>query len=481
MSNILYVASEIAPYASTGGLADVAGSLPPALLHSGHLVRSIMPMYRQVLEGGFDLRDTGLRFNIPVGFRSFKAEIWSTTVNGLETFFVRRDEFFDRSNLYNLPGRDYDDNFERFVFFQKAVVAFIDAVESKPDIVHGNDWQAGLLPLFLSYGINGLGRKRLEKFVFTIHNLAYQGLFSGNDFPVTNLPFSCFDVETMEFYGNINCLKNGITCADRVTTVSETYAREIQSEEQGYGLQGVMTSARPKLRGIVNGIDTKVWNPSADPHLKHSFSAVSLAGKKDCRRDLLDRFGLDASPATPVVAMVSRLVDQKGLDLLEQSISEILGLDLVFVLLGRGDEKYERLAESWRARWPSTFGLQVGFDIAAGHQIIAGSDILLMPSKAEPCGLNQLYALRYGTVPLVHEVGGLADTIHDIDIHGPLGNGFTFRNYVTTDLLSSLRRALTLFGRPDEWNRMQLRGMAEDNSWLKSARLYGEVYKDATA
>ncbi|MFH0909492.1 MAG: glycogen synthase GlgA [bacterium] len=471
-----YVSSEITPYASTGGLADVAGALPNVVARKGHEVWRAMPMYRCVLEGSFKLVDLGLKLNIPVGFHSRAAEVWSTENKNPATYFIRRDEFFDRSQLYSLPNRDYDDNFERFVFFQKAVVAMIDALSLKPQIVHGNDWQAGLVPLFLEHGIQGIGRGRKEKTIFTIHNLAYQGLFSGNEFSVTNLPFSSFQLETMEFYGNINCMKNGITSSDVVTTVSKTYASDIQTEKSGCGLHGVLTKVRDKVIGIVNGIDDRVWNPAADPYLTAPYSAVNPSGKKACRKDLLARMNLTVKPGAPVIGMISRLVDQKGFDILAAAMPELMKRDLAIVLLGTGEEKHHERCNAWARTWPGKFACKLAFDTELSHKIEAGADLFLMPSRFEPCGLNQMYSLRYGTVPVVHATGGLEDTVEDMEASGAAGTGFKFRSYTAQSLVDAVDRALALYRCPQVWQQVVVRAMQQDFSWNHAAEEYLQLY-----
>ncbi|MFH0881346.1 MAG: glycogen/starch synthase, partial [Lentisphaerota bacterium] len=335
---ILYVASEILPFASTGGLAELGSALPKALIQRGIAFVRIMPLYRQVAEGGFDLKDTGVRLDIPVGFRVHRAEIWVTNEPEPMTYFIRKDEFFDRSQLYSLPERDYDDNFERYVFFQKAVVALIDAMGLRPDIVHCSDWQAGLIPLFLRHGIQGMGRNQTERTVFTIHNLAYQGIFPGSQYSITNLPFFCFSVDVLEYYGNVNCLKAGVTAATAVTTVSKTYAQEIKTEEYGWGLQGVLTTIGDRLTGIAYGADYNLWDPSRDPFLLKPFSEQKLDGKMACKKDLADVMGIDVDPQAPLIGMVSRLINQKGLDILAEAMPRIMEMNVRFALLGVGQE-----------------------------------------------------------------------------------------------------------------------------------------------
>ncbi len=476
---VVYISSEISPYASTGGLADVAGALPKALAESGLDVCRIMPMYRPVYDKGYSLQDTGVTLKIPVGFRTYKAHIRFHEMEGIRTYFVERDEFFDRRELYSLPDRDYEDNFERFIFFQKAAVALMDELGLAPDIVHSNDWQGGLVPAFLEHGIQGIGRAAKEKTVFTIHNLAYQGIFPGSDYAYTNLPFSCFSIEQLEFYGNVNCLKGGVSMADRVTTVSRRYAEEILQPEFGCGLDGYLTKIQDRLHGIVNGVDYSVWDPQADSYLARTYGPDDLSGKAECKKDLLKVMKLDRRRGNrPLIGMVSRMVDHKGFDLLVQAMPEIMKEDVSFVLLGSGMKEYHEAAQEWSRMWPGRFGVYIGYNDELSHKIEGGADIFLMPSKFEPCGLNQIYSLRYGTVPIVHAVGGLDDTIQDVSEDGTGGNGFKFNTYTSDDLLASLRRALQLYRKPDAWRALQRRGMKQDYSWTRAAKEYIAVYEN---
>ncbi|HPG01067.1 MAG TPA: glycogen synthase GlgA [Kiritimatiellia bacterium] len=474
---IVFAASEMVPFASTGGLADVAAALPKAMMKRDAQVWRVMPLYRHVAEGPFLLKDTGLRLDIPVGFRMYKAEVWMTDDPPPATYFIRRDEFFDRSQLYSLPDRDYDDNFERFVFFQKAVVALIDALGWRPDVVHCSDWQTGLIPLFLRHGVHGMGRERREKVVFTIHNLAYQGIFPGSQYSLTNLPFPAFNVDCLEFYGNINCIKGGITGADVVTTVSKTYAQEIQTEEFGCGLQGVLTRMGDRLTGIVHGADYASWDPASDVFLVQGYNADDPAGKKACKEELIRMMNLKIGVETPLLGMVSRLVDQKGLDILADAMPALMKLDIGFVLLGAGQDKYHALCRQWAEQWPGKFAVSIGYDNPLAHKIEAGSDIYLMPSRFEPCGLNQLYSLRYGTLPVVHSTGGLEDTIEDIAADGTTGTGFKFKTYTSDALVGAVKRSLDMFGNKQAWDLVVRRAMKEDFSWERAADEYLLLYR----
>ena len=475
---IAFVASEIAPFASTGGLAEVGGSLPRALEGLGAEVLRIMPLYRRVLDSLLPVRDTGIRLKVPVGFRTLTADVWHCEKPGPTTYFIRRDEFFDRSHLYNLPDRDYDDNFERFIFFQKAAVALLDHLGARVDIVHANDWQTGLVPLYLEHGVHGRARGRQEKTVFTIHNLAFQGIFPGSEYASTNLPFSCFSIESLEYYGKVNCLKAGVTSADAVTTVSRTYAEEIQQEGGGYGLHGLLHAVRGKLTGIVNGIDHEEWDPTHDPHLAQPFSADDLSGKRACRTDVAQKMGLRLGrDQTTLIGMVSRLSEEKGFGLLAEVVPWLMETQSVsLMILGQGGSAQAELCRAWAEKWPGRVAFREAFDRVLGHQIIAGSDLFLMPSRQEPCGLSQLFSLRYGTIPVVHATGGLRDTVEPVA--GPdRGYGFRFEKFDAEHLQATLAEALAARSRTDRWTALVRRAMAQDFSWTRSARAYLELYE----
>lgn len=476
---VVFASSEVTPFASTGGLAEVAAALPRALAKAGHDVIRVMPLYRRVAEGAFEIADLGLRIQIPVGFRTFEGGIWKTVSDTPPTYFIRRDEFFDRSQIYGLADRDYDDNFERFVFFQKAVVALIDRIGFKPDIVHLNDWQTGLVPYFLRHGINGGGRAGQERTVFTVHNLAYQGIFPGEDFPETNLPFSCFGIKSMEFYGNLNLLKAGLTGANRISTVSRTYAREIQSAAAGCGLEGVLNERSARMTGIVNGIDTDVWDPATDKTLAAQFDRHTLSGKALCREAVASRMRVRPEPGQALIGMITRLVDQKGLDLLASAMPELMQRKVCLVLLGTGSSAYEHMCQEWMRAWPGRFGCKIAFDPRLARRIFAGTDLFLMPSRFEPCGLNQLYGMRYGSIPVVHAVGGLEDTVADLREDPSGGFGFKFRSYTREALLEAVDAALERFADTAAWQTIVDRAMSQDFSWNRSAADYVSLYEDA--
>lgn len=473
---IAFVSSECVPFASTGGLGEVCGSLPSALVSLGHQVILIMPLFRQAHDAG-DLQDTGLEVSIPVGLRSLRARYRFTERNGVRTYFVERDEFFDRTHLYGNGNLDYDDNFERFVFFQKAAVHLLDRIAFHADIVHAHDWQTGLIPLFLRHGIHGAGREGNERCVFTIHNLAYQGIYPASSFAHTNLPYNCFDIHGVEYYGNLSCLKGGITSADQVTTVSHTYAREIQTEAQGQGLHGILDAQGDRLAGILNGLDYRAWNPATDPHIHTHFDSHDLTGKKACRQELLAHYGLQDKVGAPVVGMVSRLVAMKGVDLVAEIMPKLMKKGVRFVLLGSGLPEYHELAQLWMQKWPEQCGCILGYRPEIAHKIYAGCDLFLMPSEIEPCGLSQLYSMRYGTVPVVHATGGLADTVIDPDQDPQRASGFSFANYDPKSFWKAVQRAMHLYDDHVAWQELQTRIMNLDYSWHQSAREYIRLYQ----
>ena len=478
--NVVFVSSEVTPFASTGGLAEVAAALPKALAARGANVTRIMPMYRQVLEGPNQLVDMKMSMDIPVGFHTRRADVWRCDAISPPIYFIRRDEYFDRRFLYGNPDRDYDDSFERFVFFQKAAVMLIDRLGLQADIVHLNDWQTGLIPYYLTHGVVGTGRQRREKVVFTIHNLAYQGIFTGNDYSVTNLPFSCFNIGTLEYYGNINCMKGGIAGADAITTVSDSYAQEIQAPGAGCGLEGVLAEARGRLIGIVNGIDNQLWNPADDHLIVSRYSASDPSGKSEYKKKLLRTLRISTDLKVPVIGMITRLVEQKGLDLLAEALPEIMKRDVAFVLLVTGSERYETLCKNAMRHWPGRFSCTIAYDASLAHRIFAGTDLFLMPSRFEPCGLNQLYALRYGSLPIVHGVGGLRDTVVDLRENPASGNGWMFREYTKAALLDAMDAGIKACGDAAVWPALTKRVMALDFSWDRASEKYLEVYRRLT-
>ena len=479
--HILIVASEASPWAKTGGLADVAGALPGALAARGHHTTLVMPRYRGIdvtgsRSGRLKVRQSAVRevtyHVLPTGDRR-------------RTVFVDAPEYFDRAAIYGEGGRDYPDSAERFDLLALAALEFAeqDDAIAAPDVLHAHDWQAGTAAL----------RLRLERrwprlaatgVVFTIHNLAYQGMFGKDVVPAIGLPWDSFHMDRGEFWGRFSFLKAGITSADCVTTVSPTYAAETQTAESGLGLDGVLRSLGDRYVGILNGIDADVWNPETDRFLPARFSADNLAGKAECKRALLGAFGLprgDDAVGRPLVGMVSRLVQQKGLNQIQEASAELVQLDAGWVFLGTGDAKYERFLRELSAAHPTRVGVQIGFDERLAHLLEAGSDIFLMPSEFEPCGLNQMYSLRYGTVPIVRAVGGLHDTIQPYTARARHANGFKFKDGRGEVLAQVAQRATRLYHNRPVWRQLMRNGMATDHSWAGPAREYVKVYRRARA
>jgi starch synthase len=472
---ILHAGSELTPYARTGGLGDVLEALPAALAARGHEVSVVLPCYGGLREDPrLDARDTGVRLQVPVGARSLDAEVWEArTPEGLQIFLVRRDESFDRSGLYGTDGRDYEDNAERFIFFSKCVVEIARRIAPPIDVIHAHDWQAALVPVLVK------DRRLPFRTVLTIHNLAYQGSFWGMDFGLTNLPGHYFTASGVEFYGRLNLLKGGILFADAITTVSETYAREIQTPEHGQGLDAVLREHAHKLRGILNGADYSVWDPARDKTIPKPYKASNLAGKKICRTRLLADLGLAPSPKGPVFAMVTRLTQQKGIDLVLPIIDRLLAGDCRLVILGQGENHYERDLMIAARRHPERLAFRHGIDGQLGHQIQAGADVFLVPSHFEPCGLTAMYALRYGTLPVVRATGGLYQIVQDYDPAHGSGTGFVFHEYSPEALWDALARVQRIFADPDEWKPIVQRAMQADFSWPRAVERYEEVYAHA--
>ncbi len=474
---ILFASPEAVPFAKTGGLADVAGSLPRALARMGHEVCLILPKYRSVDERRFPLGPAQMVLKIPISQRVVTGEVYSLDQGpNFRVLFLRRDVYYDRDQLYGTPTGDFEDNAERFTFLSRAVAEV--ALEWKPDIIHCNDWQTGLTPVYLKTIYRSSPSLAQAASVFTIHNIAFQGLFWHYDLPLTNLGWELFTPQALEFYGKLNFLKGGIVFADAVTTVSRKYAEEIQTPEFGAGLEGVLGDRKKDLYGILNGADYEEWSPSKDSYIKEKYDPSDLKGKKACKEDLQREFYLTPNPDTPLIGVISRLTEQKGFDILAEVIEDLMSLGLQFVLLGTGEEEYTLLFQKIGQKYPRQAGIRIAFDNALAHKIEAGADMFLMPSRFEPCGLNQIYSLKYGTVPIVRATGGLDDTIQDFDPVSREGNGFKFQDYSSVELLCAVKLALETYRDKATWKRMMLRGMAQDFSWEQSARAYVKVYED---
>lgn len=473
---ILFASSEIVPFASTGGLGDVLSSLPKALASQGVDVVRMMPLYNEIDREKWGISPCDESFVVSLGSDHCEGSVWVQHKAGVTTYFIYSDRFFNRAGIYGENGEGYEDNFERFLFFQKAVVRLIDQWNLAPDIVHCNDWQTGLIPMLLEHGIGEGYRGGPEKTLFTIHNLAHQGWSPAEKFYKTALPAHCYTMHTLEFYGEINTMKGGIVGATAINAVSPTYAKEIQTEAFGCQLDGLIRERSSVLHGILNGIDYSSWSPELDPYIEAPYSVEDLSGKKACKHALQIAAGLDPDPDRPLLGVVSRLVPQKGIDLIIESIEQMLDLGVQLVLLGTGDDYYEDVLRDWSNRWPGQVCTWIEFSQEKAHQIEAGSDLFLMPSQFEPCGQNQLYSMRYGTLPVVHGVGGLEDSV--MDASAADGTGFKFYGYQSVEFLSCLKRALAVYQDKEQWQHLMITAMKKDFSVVHMAEEYIELYAD---
>jgi starch synthase len=476
--SILMVASEAHPYAKTGGLAEVAAALPAALGRLGHRVTLVLPRYRGVDIAGARSQST----SIQLGGRAQRVAFRTTEEHaGVTVVFVDVPELFDRDGgLYNVNGVDYPDNAWRFAVFCRAALEYARLQGERPSVIHAHDWQTGLVPVYQKMYFSPDPVVGGVPAIFTVHNLAFQGTFPASTLPSIGLGWEMLDMQALEFWNQISYLKGGINFSERLTTVSPTYAREILTPEFGFGLDGALRRRADALTGILNGIDVERWNPETDPFIDASYGADDLSGKATAKQVLLETVGLVNDAATrkrPIIGMVSRLTDQKGFDLIAVAADELVSLDATWVLLGSGERQYEDFWRALAARYPKRVSTTIGFDERLAHRIEAGSALFLMPSRYEPCGLNQMYSLRYGTLPIVRATGGLEDTVKDVSEPG--GNGFKFKEYSATALVAAVRRALDFYGKPSEWKKIQQVGMKEDFSWDASAREYVKVYESA--
>ena len=485
--NILFVSSEVEPFSKTGGLADVSGSLPKAIKALGHDVRVVTPQYRNVdVKKNILLVTDGIGEIVQtVGNKTTSATIMLSSIgkerNETPVYFVANKYYFDRNGLYYDMDRsaDYPDNDERYIFFCKVVLELCKRINFRPDIIHCNDWQTAMLCPYIKLFYANDSFYANTKTVFTVHNLAYQGAFSKNAFFNTGLPHWTYDKEFLEFFGTVNFMKAGIVFADAITTVSKRYAEEIcSSEEFGNKLEGLLRKKKNILFGILNGIDSQIWNPATDKLIPFRYDMYNLEAKFKNKEALIQKFRLPFRWNVPLIGIISRLVDQKGFDIIAGMVHQLLQHNVQLMILGSGENKYERMFSELQKTYPDKVGTYIGFSNELAHLIEAGSDMFLMPSKYEPCGLNQIYSLKYGTVPIVRATGGLDDTVENVSENGETGTGFKFWNYTSSDLYNTMMRALAFYQyRPDVWRYIVLRGMAKDNSWEHSAKDYETLYK----
>ncbi len=480
---ILVVSAEVAPFAKVGGLADVAGALPKALKAMGHDVRVVMPGYKMVeTNPAYNVKTKVKSLDVQLGWRSLQCSIKQTTIGKDIPVYLVSAPYFDSSvdskSVY-VPGS------EPYAFFAKAVLEMLRSAKPawKPDVIHCNDWHTGFLPVYKKVLYADDPVVGQSACVFTIHNLAYQGEFERAILPDYGLPESLYNMEQLECYGKVNFLKAGIVFSDLVSTVSSTYACEIQTCDYGCRLEGLLChlAEQGKVRGILNGIDYEEFDPATDKRIKANYSLDDPKGKAKCKKDLQSNMGLPTDAKVPVIGLVSRLADQKGLDLIKAAMPKMMKLGVQFVVLGTGDPVYEKFFAAMEAKYPMQVKANIGFDVKLAQQIYAGSDMFLMPSRFEPCGLGQLLALRYGTIPIVRSTGGLADTIVDYVQGNPESNGFSFSQYTADALTKTVARAVEVFGRTAEWSALVRTALADDFSWGSSAGCYVDSYSDAVS
>ncbi len=479
---IVIASPEAVPYIKTGGLADVAGTLWKEYRLMKHEAMIFLPLYKKIRDSRMALKDMGITIRVPVGDTVVAGRIYSDQSSA---YFIRCDEFFDRPELYGTPQGDYSDNASRFVFFSRGVLEACKALNLSPDIIHCNDWQTGLVPLYLKTLYKGDAFFRKTATFFSIHNLGYQGLFPASEMQLTNLGKELFTPEGIEFYGKVNFLKAGLLAADILGTVSTTYAQEILMKEYGFGLDGVLRKRKDDLYGIINGIDYGEWNPSGDEFLPAVYSHKNISGKALCKKELLQTLfqpeDLAAAERMPLMGMVGRLTAQKGLDLVFEALPELLSFGVKLAILGKGDEQYQRDLLKIAGRYKGMISVTIGFDDSLAHRMYAGTDFFLMPSRYEPCGLGQLIALRYGSIPIARSTGGLADTILDYEPLASKGTGFLFSDYTPSAFLDAVKRALCVYTDSQKKPGMITEGMKMDYSWKKSAQRYIDHYKNALA
>jgi starch synthase len=476
---IVIATPEAVPYIKTGGLADVAGALCKHLKKLGEEPCVVLPLYKVIKNNAKDIVDTGLSINVPVGDSKITGKIYKN--NDSSYLFIDCPIFFNRDELYGTPEGDYADNCSRFVFFSRGIIEMCKELNFRPDIIHCNDWQTSLIPLYLKTLYKSDKFFENTATLLTIHNLGYQGLFPPEELYITNLGWDLFTPEGIEFYGKINFLKAGLLSAEILTTVSPTYSREILKVEYGFGLDGVLRVRESDLYGVINGIDYDEWNPSKDSYLSYNYDYNNLEGRKRCRVKLFkDLFGYSKKiDKVPIIGMVGRLSEQKGLDILLDAIPDILAFDVRIVILGKGDERYHNRLKELFDKFKGRLFLKIGFDEKLAHLIYAGSDFFLMPSKYEPCGLGQLIALRYGSIPIVRDTGGLSDTIEDFNPLSLKGTGFVFKDFKASSLLDALKRSFCLFTEKDKMMKVIKNCMKRDFSWKKSTVTYLELYEKA--
>jgi len=476
---ILITTSEAVPFVKTGGLADVTGVLIDEYKKMGIEAAIMLPLYRKIKQSANDLGIKPLEkeITVPIGEQVETGKLWEgRTPEGAPAYFIENDKFYDRDDLYGTSKGDFPDNSSRFTFYDRAVLESLKVLKLDVDVIHCNDWQTALIPVY----IKTIYRNEFPKTrtLLTIHNLGYQGLFWSLDMPLTGLGWELFNMEGLEFYGRINFLKGGILFADILTTVSKNYAREILTEEYGFGLEGVLRKRSKDLYGIINGIDYNNWNPKNDSLITSNYSIKDLTGKSKCKKSLQKTYGFPSNNSM-LIGMVTRLSSQKGLDLVAEAIGGIIWSGAQVIILGKGDEAFHKEFLDLQKKYRKQLSVTIGFDNELAHKIYAGSDVFFMPSRYEPCGLGQLIALRYGTIPIGRKTGGLVDTIVEYNPSKGTGTGFLFNGYSSNELLKAFRKAKKFFDDKRYWLKIQRNAMSQDFSWQHSAEEYLSLYKKA--
>lgn len=480
---IVFVASEVVPFAKTGGLADVVGALPKALAKEGHEVCVFMPRYKSIDKKKFSLKMELKNIRLRLGklamkqFNLFSSKLPNTEI---PIYFIEKESYFFRDNLYQENGIDYADNAERFFYFNLAVLKSLKLLNFQPDVIHCHDWQTAMIPMYLKTELKDTPFYKDIASVYTIHNLAYHGLFEDKVLDELGISRDLFTYDKLEFWNKVNFSKAGLIFSDILSTVSESYAKEIQTPEAGCGLDGLLKSRASDLFGVLNGIDYSIWNPETDPHIARKYSINNLQDKEENKRKLLEMNGFEYRQNVPVFGMISRLADQKGFDILAEMLPKLLERDIYFILLATGEPKYHELFTNLQNQFPNKVKAHLRFDAALAQMIYAGADMFLMPSHFEPCGLSQLICLKYATVPIVRATGGLADSIKDIDMFPSEGTGYVFSEYTSEELWHTIERAMDCYyNNKGKWQWIQSNGMRSDFSWDASARHYNQLYQTA--
>ncbi len=476
---VIYVSPEVSPYAISGELADVASSLPKYLAYLGLEVSLFVPKYRKPEIESLPMELVMKDLPVPLGERKVKGQIFRSELGKYDIYFVDNPKYFLRENIYGTGKGEYLDNDERFIFFNRAVLEFLLRKKMEVDIIHCNNWPTALLPIFLKTHYAHKSQFKKTAVVFTLHNIAYQGEFPAETLALTGLNWNYLSSKSLSYNGNFNFLRTGVMFSDILNTVSSSYKREILTKSHGFGLKDILEKKKDFFFSIRNGIDYEIWNPETDPYIIANYTASDLEPKKRCKLDLIKEFDLSLPAKIPLMGVVSYLSNQKGMDILLEAMSEIIEMDAGLVILGRGDEKYESRFLEIQRQYPRKISVKLETNPALAHKVAAGADILLIPSLYEPCGLNQLYSFRYGTVPVVRATGGLGETVETFDAKTLKGNGFIFREYSSQALLRAIKDALRFYAKPRFWTKIVQQGLTKNFSWETAARRYLRLYQKA--